>query len=64
MPATVQLTLEQIAKAIKRLSPEELESLEFFLDSKLSSELLKRSHEMHRGKTVKLMDSKLTRKPS
>ena len=64
MPATVQLTLEQIAKAIKRLTPEELESLEMLLDPRMTAELLKRSQEMHMGKTVSLKDSKLTRKTS
>ncbi len=64
MPATIHLTLEQIAKAIKRLTPEELESLEFLLDPKLTAELLKRSHEMHNGKTVKLKNFKLAHKPA
>ena len=64
MPATIHLTLEQIAKAIKRLTPDELESLEFLIDSKMTAELLKRSHEMHLGKTVRLKDSKLPRKTS
>lgn len=64
MPATIHLTLEQIAKALKRLTPEEMESLEFLLDSKLTAELLTRSQEMHRGKTIKLKNFKLAHKPA
>lgn len=64
MPATIQLTLEQIAKALQRLTPDEFESLEFLLDSKLTAELLKRSREMHNGKTVTLKNSKFTHKPA
>lgn len=62
MPATIHLTLEQIAKVLKRLTPEEMESLEFLLDSKLTAELLTRSEEMHHGKTIKLKNLKLTHK--
>jgi hypothetical protein len=42
MAITVELTVEQLAKAIKGLTPGELETLAILLDSKLRQELLRR----------------------
>ena len=53
MPATVQLTLDQVAAALRKLSPEERESLEELLNPKLVQTILRRSREAHQGKTRK-----------
>ncbi len=57
MPATVQLTLDQVAAALRKLSPEERESLELLLDPKLTQTLLRRSREARQGKTKKLKNA-------
>lgn len=41
MSVTIHLTLEQLAEAIAQLSPEEFETLEILLDTKLTQELLR-----------------------
>jgi hypothetical protein len=57
LPATVQLTLDQVAAALRKLSPEERESLEELLNPKLVQTILRRSREAHQGKTRKLKNS-------
>ncbi len=61
MPATVQLTLDQVAAALRKLSPGERESLELLLDPKLTQTLLRRSREARQGKSISLKESKAFR---
>ena len=61
MPATVQLTLDQVAAALRKLSPEERESLGELLNPKLVQTILRRSREARQGKTIRLRDSRAFR---
>jgi len=61
LPATVQLTLDQVAAALRKLSPEERESLELLLNPRLTRTLLRRSREARRGKAFTLQESKAFR---
>ncbi len=61
MPATIHLTLDQVAAALRKLSPEERESLEELLNPKLAQTVLRRSREARGGKTVGLKESRAFR---
>jgi hypothetical protein len=52
MPVKVELTLEQIADAIKHLKKDEVEALELMLSLGTRKEILKRRKEARAGKTV------------
>ena len=50
MSVSVDLTLEQLAQIILRLSPEEQETLEILLDPELAGEMINRGNEYEKLK--------------
>jgi hypothetical protein len=50
MSVSVDLTLEQLAQIILRLSPEEQETLEILLDPELAREMINRENEYEKLK--------------
>lgn len=57
MAVKVELTLEQLADALRRLTAKDVEALELLLDTKRTQEILKRSEEAKAGKVVKLKEA-------
>ncbi len=53
MSISVELTIEQLARSLKRLTPEQLAELEMYLDRE---ELDRRSREIRVGEFLKLED--------
>lgn len=57
MAVTVELTLEQLADALHRLTAQDVETLELLLEKKRTREILRRSEEAKAGKVVKLKEA-------
>ncbi|MBI3988793.1 MAG: hypothetical protein HY347_04165 [candidate division NC10 bacterium] len=57
MAVTVELTLEQLADALHRLTEQDIETLELLLEKKRTREILRRSEEVKAGKVVKLKEA-------
>ena len=53
MNLAVELTIEQLARSLKRLTPQQLAELEMYMDSE---ELLRRSEEVKAGEFLPLED--------
>ena len=52
MAVKVEITLEQIAQALKHLKKDEMETLEMMLSPATEKEILKRRKEARAGKTI------------
>jgi len=57
MAVRVELTLEQLADALRRLTAKDVETLELLLEKKRTREILRRSEEVKAGKVVKLKEA-------
>lgn len=55
MAVSVQLTVDQLAQAIRHLTPGELETLAIMLDPKLKRELLKRRRQAEQERATKTL---------
>jgi septation ring formation regulator EzrA len=52
MSVKIELSIEQVAQALKTMKKDELETLEILVDPKTEKEIIKRREEARSGKTV------------